>query len=138
MYLLGGGGFVAIGDRRDIAALFCAVKDTICNLISTKNFLIKSIKFLVSDDILIYSKNLIFDVSSYFLLSPYCINTGLIGKVFPPEICKINSYLETGSKPVNTRAGWGLSQIGTVGQEGFEVLQKSMIYLILRLPLYSD
>ena len=44
--------------------------------------------------------------------------TGLIGKVFSPEICKINSYLETSSKPVNTRAEKGLSLRGTNGIRG--------------------
>lgn len=67
-----------------------------------------------------------------FLLSPYCINTGLIGKVFPPEICKINSYLETGSKPVNTRAEWGLSHSGT---ESVWDVAENMIYSRLRLPI---
>ena len=49
-----------------------------------------------------------------FSLFRYLV-TGLTGKVFSPEICKINSYLETGSKPVNTRAEEGLSQIATGG-----------------------
>lgn len=65
------------------------------------------------------------------LFSFFCyLVTGLTGKVFSPEICKINSYLETGSKPVNTRDKWGLSQIGTGGVWD---VAKNMIHSRLRL-----